>query len=261
MIINTVVLFLRDLLPIFILLCYLTVFLDNKKLRVVYGTWTLVLGLTWTILFFIIAEIVSEWLDGAGIEIFRVSLIIASYLCLIFIEQLLKQPNSVKVLGILFLGTVSFITLKASSFVIFFNVFSQQSDNLLNIIVGCFVGLGICISFSALFIFFLIELQRSKLRTFVNVLWYLFLAGQLCHTIAFLSQIDFISLGTPVFNLDEYIKDSSEYGHILSTLFGYESSPSKTFIFVYLVAFMLPLLIKFGIKPNIKNSNEKPHHE
>lgn len=262
MIINTVVLFLRDLLPVFILLCYLIVFFEPRAWMKPYGISGLVLGVIGTLFFFVVAEIISEWFEGAGIEILRVFLIFVTYLSLLISVRLFtKQQYSRKEMYILVLGIAAFLVVKGSAFLIFFDVYMQQKDNVFNIFIGCFVGLGICISFSALFIFLLTELKQKKLSVIVNVLWYLFLAGQLSHVIAYLSQVDLMEIGTPLFNLEHFIKDSSEYGHILNALFGYESSPSKTFIFVYCIAFMLPLIINNSINLTIKKSAEKINYE
>jgi high-affinity iron transporter len=273
MIITTVVLFLRDLLPVFILFCYLTVFFEPKKWFKSVGIVALMLGVIGTLFFFVIAEVISEWFEGAGIELLRVLLIFITYLCLFFSDSLIttyqvlpKHTGSCKkianfILGIFIVGITAFIILKGSAFLIFFDVYLQQKDSLVNILIGCFVGLGICISFSALFTFLLIELKQNKLRIIVSVLWCLFLAGQLSHVIAYLSQVDIVVIESPMFNLEHYVKDSSEYGHILKALFGYESSPSKTFIWVYIVAFMVPLIINHYINSNVNKATEKAHHE
>jgi len=267
MIINTTILFLRDLLPVFILFCYLRLFAQSSLLTSNKQTlFSLLLGVFGGLLFFIFAEYISDFFDGAGIEITKATLLFITYVCLSSYQITTVSHINNKVLKryifILFIiGITAFITLKSSEFLIFFNVYIQQSENNINMLIGCLIGIGICISFSVLFMFLLNELKLRRFLGFITICWYLFLAGQVSHSIDYLSQIDWLTIGTPLFNFNEYIRDRSEYGHILKALFGYEASPSTSFVLLYICSLTLPLIINGLVIINKKSSRQETRHE
>ncbi len=245
MIINTVIVCLRDLLPIFIMYCYLSVFLRQVATPTKLLVKTMLFGLAGTFLLFVIAEPVSALFEGAGLELMHVSLLLMVYVLLVIGGLLISQNPRVKTkyLFLYCLGIGGFVAVKSTGFVIFFNVYVQQFDNWIPLAIGCLVGFGICVSFSLLFRFLLTELTSFRNKQFVLFCWYAFLAGQFSQVVSMLSQVDLLTVGQPIFNLEWLIQDSSEYGHILNALVGYESSPSKPYVVVYLLALITPFLL------------------
>lgn len=246
MIINTIILFLRDLLPIFILLSYLHVLLKNKTLPFAYLSPSILLGVVGSVLFFLIAPYISEYLEGTGMERVFVSLLLITYSFLSFISVFTsKQKLSLLPIKVMIsLGITAFVIFKVSTFLIFFNSYFQQQGNALYSLIGCIVGLGICASFSALFTFILTELIERNKNTVINICWALFLAGQVSQITIYLSQVDLINVGPPILNLSGFIQDNSEYGHVLKALIGYEESPSLVFLIIYGLALVLPFLTR-----------------
>ena len=249
MIINTIILFLRDLLPIFILFGYLHVFIKRQRLAFSYLSPALFLGVISSLLFFTIVPQVSEFFDGTGIERAYVALLVISYCGLFFINAASSKNlfTSLKSKSLILIAASTFIIFKASAFLIFFDVYFQQQGNSINILIGCIIGLGICASFTTLFTFILTELLESNKTIIINICWALFLAGQLSQITIYLSQVDLINIGPAVIDFSAYIKDQSEYGHVLKALIGFEESPSKLFIFIYSFAFALPFLAQMFI--------------
>ena len=249
MLINTVILFLRDLLPLFILFCYLKLVHPYIFKKYNYLLITLIAGVLFSFYYFSIAMFVSELFEGAGNEILTVVLLILGYTC--FVSSTLLASSSKKasslVLTLLFIGINSIIAVKGSAFLIFLDVYLQQSVNWLNLLTGFVIGLGICISFASLFLFILKELNHVNQLKLIPIFWYLFLAGQVIKIMPYLSQVDLLPFGGSIIDLSYLVKDSSEYGHILNALFGYEASPSLTFLILYCLAFFLPVLGSFLI--------------
>ena len=250
MIINTVILFLRDLLPVFILFSYLSALLENKRFEykcLLGNVWimSLILGTIFSFIFAFTAQYIADWYNGAGLEIIRTALLLLMFFCFIIaINMISKKDNVNKNTGlIIIVGCSLFVIEKGSSFLIFFNVYVQQVDNLSNTLIGCFVGLGICTSFSILFRFILTELLSKRYVLFVISMWCLFLAGQVSSVLNYLSQVDLVSLNSAIINFNDIVKDSSEIGHVLKSLLGYESSLTLTLILVYLFVFIIAFLL------------------
>ena len=264
MIINTVIVFLRDLLPIFILFSYLTVLFEHKVLNISFWIKSMILSILLTAILFTFAEFIANWFEGAGLEIINTLLLVITYSAFVLLNILPSNKNtsSMRFHILAFLGIASFIAFKGIEFLVFFSVHAHQEEKLYGIIIGCILGIGICISFSTLFRFLLRELRESRYPFIFLFIWYCFLAGQFSQITLFLSQVDLLSLGYPVINISNLVKDSSEYGHILNALIGYESSPTLGFIMTYLLALITPLLITFIIsKRDYFAFNKESNHE
>lgn len=244
---NTVIVFLRDLLPIFVLLTYLSTILKGSTLSSQFWFTTLLFGIATTLCIFIGVEYISEWFEGAGFEVGLACLLLISFIVFLGVKPLIscnKQlPQAYS--GFLIIGIACFMAFKGTEFLIYFSVNGQQQDQFTNILIACILGFGICVSFSALLKFLLNELKESAYPILFWLCWSGFLAGHISQITVLLSQVDIIQLGAPMFDISHFIKDSSEYGHILHALLGYESSPSLGFILVYITAFCIPFIIDF----------------
>lgn len=242
MISNTVIVFLRDILPIFILYSYISA-MSLKPLQNASFVWAKLsmLGILTTLILYFFIEVISESFEGAGIEVFYSAALAVMWLSFSIATLLSNKHENAMLSFLLSIGIVVFITLKGAGFLIYFGVSGQTSGNLLAVFLGCVIGIGICISFSLLLKFLLAEIAQSRSNWLVSLLWFAFLAGQFSQVIGLLSQVDYISDGPPVLAMNAYINDASEYGHVLNALMGYESSPSLAFIGFYLSVLCLPV--------------------
>lgn len=246
MLINTVILFLRDLLPLFILLCYIKVLFSEQLFSWSQVIITCVLCILITVIFLQLAQPIGEAFNGAGIEILTVSLFLLGYSAFLLANTHLFYSQKL-IRFLLLIGIISYSVVGLSQFLIFFNVYMHKTGNELNVLLGFITGLGICVSFSVLFYFILNELAQAHYLKLVKLGWYLFLAGQVSQVLAILSQVDMLEMPPSMVNFSHYVSDSSEYGHILNTLFGYEASPSLLHIQVNILAFVLPIALSYGV--------------
>lgn len=204
-----------------------------------------IIGAMLTLLMFVSAESLSELFGAKGLELTHVILILIAY-CLFVAIPVLNVTHvkaRLKIILVLCLSAGAFVSLKGTEFIFYFWVHKDASGQLLNILIGCILGLGICISFSILFRFFLHELFYSRYLPAFLYLWFSFLAGQLSQITSLLSQVDLIVAQAPVMDISRIVNDSSEYGHILNALIGYESSPNPTMLTVYVIGLFIPLII------------------
>ena len=137
---------------------------------------------------------------------------------------------------------VIFVTLNTSVFIVFLDSYITSSEFIKHIIAGLAIGLGICLSFSFLMCFLLVRLNKKQRYLVTYTFWALFLTGQLSQIINLLQQVDIIKSRAALWDSSTLVEDSSEYGHLFNTLFGYEARPSSEFITLYLGS----LLVLYG---------------
>jgi high-affinity iron transporter len=183
----------------------------------------------------------GELFDGIGIEVIQTIESILAYFCLLFASSYLITQNKLTKCQshLIIIGMVLFIIINASVFIFFLDSYMANKESVKNIMAGLAIGLGICLSFSALLYFLLAWFIKQEFYVLTYIFWGLFLSGQISKIVNLLQQVDIIQSTTPLWNSSHIVKDSSEYGQLLKTLFGYEASPSMEFIILYAVSLIL----------------------
>ncbi|WP_286235210.1 hypothetical protein [Thalassotalea sediminis] len=234
MLINTIILFIRDILPIGILIAWLTAFVMPGRVDSAFLIkYCFTSGILMLIIFLLAPEI-SPYFQGAGFEYLIVALM-CSYFLLFTLGSAMSHVIKEEITVHLILVAASIFTaVKGVSFLIYFSGYLSSSNNEVAIYMAVFLACGIIISFSVLLYFFLHRLACGKNQFIPMILWGMFISGQLALIVPLLSQVDVLSEGNILWNSEFFIKDSSEYGHIAKALIGYEATPSSRFIMVYL---------------------------
>lgn len=234
MLINTVILFLRDALPIFVLLSLLRVYVGTpwKQLSLGFAT-----GILLAAVVVLNQHLISQWSFGAGYELLKSLTLICAYLMSAWL--IINNRNSVFWLA----GAVVavFVVPRSAEFSIYVVGFWLQKDALVPIVLGTTLGLGICISVAILLDVILGSVKR---RYLVQFTFSLFIAGQVANVVLLLQQIDWLTDPGPLWNMSAFISDESEYGHLLKVLIGYEAAPSSYYLSTLCFALLLPFAIR-----------------
>jgi high-affinity iron transporter len=266
MLINIVILFIKDLLPIFILLCLISTSIAPN----IVSTHRLIITLTMSFIgiftTFNFLPNMSELFDGVGIEIIQTTELLTTYFCLLYGSSYLVTQKKLSTLqsNLIIIAIVLFNVINASQFIVFLDSYMANSESIRNIIVGLAIGFGICLSFSALLYFSINWLVKKESYYFIYFIWALFLSGYVSQIINLLQQVDIIQSSGALWDSSNIVKDSSEYGHLLHTLFGYEASPSHEFILFYVTSLLI-CLVYFIIISSLKRqriidgTEEKSH--
>lgn len=236
MLINTVIVFIKDLLPIFILLCLLKVININVLISKKAFFSILLASIFGIVATFKLFPLMNELWGGIGIEVIQTIEILFVYIMLLFSysnSAVDKHPRDIQ-LYFISLAIVIFMVLNASVFIIFLDSYITNIDSIKNTIAGLVIGLGICLSFSSLFLFLLFWLARKKYYLAIYSIWAFFLTGQVSQVINLMQQVDIIQGSEALWDSSIIVADKSEYGHLLNSLFGYEARPSFELIILYL---------------------------
>jgi len=259
MLINTVILFLRDALPIFILLSLLAsldqIRLRDKMLLVV----SLAGGALGALLIVNAVGVLSSMFGGAGMELFHSFIAVLFYLLISCLVLMVHTGNVSKfsVNGIVFSVIVLVTATNGADFLVFLTGYWSQYGAAQSLILGIVLGLGISTSFSILLYFFVGWLLGIGVQRAPHVLLVLFAAGQVGHAVNLLSQVDLITSSPVLWDTSHLVSDSSEWGHLLASLFGYEASPSLVQVLVNAAAAILPVLALILTGTQRKNTSTK----
>ncbi len=237
MLINSVILFLRDALPIFILIALILSLQVYTTRILVRGV---LLGLAGCVLISLNLSGLSELYEGSGFELVK-CLLIALLFAACSIIYLFPTQKSPLVNGAIIVAIASIIVPNASSFIVYFAGFwSNTSDNL-SLSLGTILGIGISLSVATLTYLSLLMLRSARLN---HACLLIFCAGQTAQITSLLQQINWLSGENRLWDTSHWVSDTSEYGHLFNAIFGYEATPNTTYLIIYGIALTLPIALK-----------------
>ncbi len=251
MLINTVLLFLQNALPIFIITSLLLIRFSSETIKTFSVKW-LVLGLLFTIIIaFILSnnlENISQAADGKGIELFLSLGLLLVYLFSMGLFILNSTDSGTGYDSFIkkqlaFMVFIIISILNGAHFIVYLTNYWAQAQQIESMLIGIILGGGICLSISILF-YFLLKYADQNIHQKISSYFLVFFAlGQLMHAIVLLQQVDIFSSSQPVWNSSSIIAENSELGQLLTVLFGYESTPSPLQLIIYVLAFIIPVMI------------------
>lgn len=266
MLINTVLLFLQNALPIFIITSLLLIRLSSKTINTANVKW-LILGLLLTIIIaFILSnnlENISQAADGKGIELFLSFGLLLVYLFSIGLFMLHSTDSctghdSFIKKQLAFMVFIIIFCLNGSHFIVYLTNYWTQAQQVESMLIGIILGGGICLSISILFYFLLKYFDQNISSKTSNYFLVFFALGQLMHAIVLLQQVDILPSSQPVWNSGSIIAENSELGQLLTVLFGYETTPSPLQLIIYIIAFIVPVMISNFTSIRLFICGEKP---
>ena len=233
MLINTVVLFLRDTLPIFLLLSVLLALPGVSRLSLVWRIASLLVTAAMTYSYL---GVISQLAEGAGFELLKSLLLVTAWIgiCVLVIcpfskRNFIRMGITLLVLGIGLPNSLHFM-------VYFVSELSRNSDSTL-LFLGTTIGLGISISIAILLNIALTHFLSHKATFFFTTV---FVAAQVANIALLLEQIDILPTPQQVWDSSQIINDNSEYGHLLNALIGYEATPSMSYIMLFIFTLVVP---------------------
>lgn len=249
MLINTVILFLRDALPFFVLLSLL---LSMLPAGLKWISLSLLAGLAGSLLLLNEIDSVSQLLGGAGMELIFFACHVMVYLSAVSLIYLYLQTaeNKLETKGqpailqrIAGLMIATSLIINGASFLIYFVSFWSQADAPQSMLLGTILGLGICISIGVLLYFSMRWLKQVFGLISVVLALVLYASGQLADAVSLLVQVDWLEHSEGLWDLSSIIQDQSELANLLNALIGYRASPSYHQVGLYVAACILPLML------------------
>lgn len=244
MLINTVLLFIKDIFPIFVLLSFIVGATSNLRLTKVDLSFYTGGTIISVLLLYTQIENVGELFNGDGIEVFYCLVNTIVYISLLTITPILSSQSELNAVlrCLLIMALTLFTATHLSEFFIYLSAMVSSNPAFISMFIGGFFGLGICLSFSMLLTFFL----RSSFANISNLkhfFWVLYLAGFATQNVQLLQQIDVISTSNTLWDISNFVADASEYGYLLNTLIGFKAAPTVEYVMTYLASVVLTLMV------------------
>ena len=231
MLINTVLMFLRELLPLCLLLATLLVWH-----RAVWRSFALYFVLPSVLMLSLISlqmVWISEQLDGLGLELLY-SLLYLSCFALLCLAALQAQWA----LWCSALAAACLFSISGSHLLLYIWLPNQAENTPADLVLGSALGVGIGASIAVLWYYLLTELKQWRVQSFALLLS-LSGARQVMMASALLIQSDWLVAGPQLWQTELLLSEQSELGFFLQALMGYEATPALSQLLLYLVCVVL----------------------
>ena len=263
MLINTLVLWLKDLTPVFVasalflsLLLSKTSNMQVKKpsSHLISFIFSIVSGVFLACVMVLLMDKLSQLFEYKGYEIIITCCYLLLFIGFIFYILTRKPYWIIVSLSIL-------VAIKLVSFITYFSLYYQNSELFQAKSYGLFLAAGITTSLSILLFLVLEKIKEYYSIKIVFWLTIIFVAGQLNLITPLLIQVDLISDMGSLWDTSTYIQDDSEYGLLLKSLIGYEATPSIIHLMVFVSVLILSFLaMRYSKGLNFNASSIKGQH-
>lgn len=258
MFLNTVVLFLQEILEASLLISVLLVLTGifhrtwglNFVLRRSWATYALLLGCLGAWAYAAITPTVSEWFDYVGQDILNSLIHLVSLLFLITLACIVPsrflQDDTSRRTQLTSLSMVVIVLLSlmrgGSELILYLLGVLGQAGNTASVFSGAAIGVGIGLSCGVI-LFYALTSLHSKWSLRVCVVLLGLIGGNMAsQIIMLLSQADWLPYTPVAWNSSVLITETSIPGRLLYALVGYESTPSVLQVICYLMGVAIILM-------------------
>lgn len=257
MLINTVILFLSDVLPIVIMMTLL--FASNTHSPTPWRglSYSITIGFFLILMLINLLDELSLSFEGMGFEIsFSVGyfLIYSAIVISLIVKQMRYKSSFWQFYSLIGLALV--IGLNGTNLLIYISAFWTQADALKSLLIGMVLGAGICLSIGILLYFLMVYCDQHLSAYSSSLLLLLYGVGQINQLSNLLLQIDLLPSSQALWDLNDVIRENSELGQLLHALVGYIATPTTAQIIIYLIAVAIPLGL-FYLLPKLKTNKNK----
>ncbi len=248
MLINTVLLFLQNALPIFIITTLLLLKFPLKLTNKDKMKWLLLALVLTALSAFILSanlENISQTVEGKGVELlYSLGLLLVYCASITLFMRNITLGNTITKMLSAFVIFFIISCLNGAQFITYLTSYWAQAQQIESMLIGIILGGGICLSIAILFYFLLRYTDQKIYPATSNYFLLFFIIGQLMHAIILLQQVDILPSSQPFWDSSKFIDENSELGQLLTVLFGYESTPSFLQLIIYIIAFIIPVMFR-----------------
>lgn len=255
MLINTVLILLREGLPIvFVFAFFLLLNTSHQSFKQLLVA-IFVGGIITLLQLFWFNEL-SNTIDLLQLEQLHSAMLLVIYICIagIFINQSRSITTLTQWLWQLLV--IFILMLYFSNFIIYIAAMITETAPNKTLWLGTLLGLGICVSVGVLFYFTLLHILKNNHKCLVAFIFLLYGCGQLMSAIKLLIQLDYLPSLASIWDSSALLKENSELGYFFMALLGYEATPNLLHIVSYIFALFIPLLSYYFITRHLLKVTE-----
>ncbi|MFA7552918.1 MAG: FTR1 family protein [Spongiibacteraceae bacterium] len=250
MLLNSVIIILREVLEAAILVSLLLALSFSLRLGARWLLWAILPALLGIVGMATFIDTITDAFDGAGQELTNASLQILVYCFSLLIVSvsagLIIANNKTSLLRwLMALAVVCALIREGSEIFIYVAGFSSAEELRAAVFIGSGIGASIGISLGVLILSGLHALTPARTYQVTLLLLSFIAAGMVMQATILLQQVDWLPSGKPLWNSSHLISEQSITGELLYAVFGYESTPTTIQVVIYslsLIGIALPWL-------------------
>ena len=231
MLVNTVLMFLRELLPLCLLLATLLVW--HRSLWRRFALFFVLPSLLLLSVISLKMVWISEQLDGRGLE-FLYSFLYLSCFALLCLAAWKVGYG----LWCSALAAACLLSISGSNLLLYIWLPTQTENTPADLVLGSALGIGIGASIAVLWYYLLTELKLWRQQSFTLLLSFSG-ARQVMMASALLIQSDWLVAGPQLWQTEQLLSEQSELGFFLQALMVYEATPMLSQLLLSFVCFVL----------------------
>jgi high-affinity iron transporter len=249
MLLNSVVIVLREVLEAALMISILLVISRQLELKLRWLAVALISGLLGASVYARYLAAVSEMFDGVGQEIVNAALKISvafALLIIVFlvIRQHVRRGAPGKLLASMMAVAVTLAASQESAeIIVYVTGFLQMKEYVSPVGFGALTGAGIGLSVGVLFYYLLLALPARRTLWLSVILLSLVTASMSIQAAKLLIQADWLAAAGPVWDTTWLVGEGSLPGQMLYALVGYEATPSLVEVLVYAGSLVVMLLV------------------
>lgn len=231
MLLNSVIIILREVLEAALLISVLLVLTNSLDKSFRWVAWALVAGMAGSVVYGINIGVISEWFDGVGQEVINALLQVGIFFLIAVSIMLLPGQLYARATGrtlsfVMVLTIALVLSREGAEIMIYLYGFLHGSDQLPSVLIGAGIGGSIGISAGILFYYLLRNRSRRRTVGISVVVLMLVGSGMASQAAQLLIQADWLPSRLPLWDSSGWISETSVTGQLLYALIGYEATPT-----------------------------------
>lgn len=249
MLMNSVIVVLREVLEAAVLMSLLVVYAINMRFGLAWLRWCIPLGLLGISIYTVGMDEATDWLDGTGQEIVNamlqltIYLLIAAVLLCINLAALGRKSLSSWCRIFMGLAIATAMIREGSEIVIYTSAFMAEESLRSAVLGGSVIGAGIGLSVGILLFYFFRFLARDVSTVPGELCLALVGGGMVMQANLLIDQAGWLDYQAPLWDSNFLISEGSLSGQLLYAIFGYEATPTPQQMTVYVVSILLLLVV------------------
>ena len=236
MLLNSVILVLREVLEAAVLVSVLLALSRSLGQRLHWVAWALPLAVLGSLWFAASMDTLTDALDGAGQEVANAALQLMVFACavaVIFLEGVWRTGRWPAMCALMLAAVTLALVREGSEIWIYVSGFAAAPDLREAVLAGSVIGAGIGVSLGILLYSSLMALPPDWRRAACLVLLALVGAGMVMQATMLLEQVDWLEAGRPLWDTSFLVSEASFTGELLYAVVGYEATPSAVQVMLY----------------------------